>query len=126
MKNRFNLINEEDKIYSDAVLSGNTLYLSGIASFDSKGNFIGCKDARKQTEQIMNNMIQILDEFGMNLSSVIKLTVFLKNISDRENVAEVRKNYFGNNKPASTLIGVSEFGHPEMIVEIEAIAVKQD
>ena len=60
---------------------------------------------------------------GATLDHVVKVTVYLALCADRPKVNEVRKAYFGANKPASTLIGIGEFAIPGMLVEIEAIAV---
>jgi hypothetical protein len=49
--------------------------------------------------------------------------VYLKNVADREKVNAVRKEYFGASRPASTLIEISQFVRPDLLIEIEAVAV---
>ncbi len=109
--------------YSDAVRAGDTIYVSGQASVDHHGRLVGAGDVVAQTRQVLDNMKLALAASGATLDDVVKVTVYLAHCADRPTVNEVRKAYFGANKPASTLIGISEFAIPGMLIEIEAIAV---
>jgi reactive intermediate/imine deaminase len=109
--------------YSDAVRTGDTVYVSGQASVDGQGRLVGAGDVVAQTRQVLDNMTRALAAAGATLADVVKVTVYLAHCADRPKVNEVRKAYFGANKPASTLIGIGEFAIPGMLVEIEAIAV---
>lgn len=109
--------------YSDAVRAGDTVYVSGQASVDAEGRLVGAGDVVAQTRQVLDNMKLALAAAGATLDDVVKVTVYLARCADRPRVNEVRKAYFGANKPASTLIGISEFAIPGMLVEIEAVAV---
>jgi 2-iminobutanoate/2-iminopropanoate deaminase len=109
--------------YSDAVRAGATIYVSGQASVDRHGTLVGAGDVVAQTRQVLDNMKLALAAAGATLDDVVKVTVYLRHCADRPKVNEVRKAYFGANKPASTLIGISEFAIPGMLVEIEAVAV---
>jgi len=109
--------------YSDAVRAGETIYVSGQASVDAQGRLVGPGDVVAQTRQVLDNMRLALAAAGGTLDDVVKVTVYLARCADRATVNEVRKAYFGANKPASTLIGIGEFAIPGMLVEIEAIAV---
>jgi 2-iminobutanoate/2-iminopropanoate deaminase len=64
-----------------------------------------------------------LEAAGATLDDVVKVTVYLANVDDRPKVNEVRKAYFKDNKPASTLIGINQFAIDGMLIEIEAVAV---
>ncbi|MBI4591235.1 MAG: RidA family protein [Candidatus Rokubacteria bacterium] len=109
--------------YSDAVRAGNTIYVSGQASLDAKGNLVGAGDVVVQTRQVLENMKTVLAAAGATLDDVAKVTVYLANRGDRPKVNEVRKEYFKANKPASTLVEISRFAIEGMLIEIEAIAV---
>ncbi len=109
--------------YSDAVRAGNTIYVSGQASLDAKGNLVGPSDVVAQTRQTLENMKTVLAAAGATLDDVVKVTVYLANRDDRPKVNEVRKEYFKANRPASTLIEISRFAIEGMLIEIEAIAV---
>jgi len=108
--------------YSDAVRAGDLVFVSGQASVDAQGRLVGAGDVVAQTRQVLDNMKRALAAAGATLDDVVKVTVYLAHCADRPRVNEVRKAYFGANKPASTLIGVSEFAIPGMLIEIEAIA----
>jgi reactive intermediate/imine deaminase len=109
--------------YSDAVRAGNTIYVSGQAAIDEHGHLVGRGDVVAQTRKVLENMKLALAAAGATLDDVTKVTVYLAHVADRPRVNEVRKEYFKDNKPASTLIGIHEFAIEGMLIEIEAIAV---
>lgn len=103
--------------------AGNTIYVSGQGSLDAQGRLVGRGDVVAQTRQVLDNMKLALAAAGATLDDVVKVTVFLANVDDRPKVNEVRKAYFGANRPASTLVEISRFAIEGMLVEIEAVAV---
>lgn len=109
--------------YSDAVRAGNTIYVSGQASFDAKGRLVGGGDVVAQARQTLENMKTALAAAGATLDDVVKVTVYLANRDDRARVNEIRKAYFKDNRPASTLVEISRFAIEGMLIEIEAVAV---
>jgi 2-iminobutanoate/2-iminopropanoate deaminase len=109
--------------YTDAVVAGKTVYVSGQGAQDAQGKLVGRGDVVAQTRQVLDNMKTALAAAGGTLDDVTKVTVYLKNVDDRPKVNEVRKEYFKDNKPASTLIEISRFAIDGMLVEIEAVAV---
>lgn len=108
--------------YTDAVRFGNLLMISGVAPLDADGYLVGGDDPAKQTRQIFENMHLILKAAGARFEDILKVTVYLTQISDRTLINPVRKEYFGTARPASTLVEVSALAIPGMRVEIEAIA----
>ena len=108
--------------YTDAVRFGDLLFVSGTAAFDSDGNVVGKGDVVIQTRVVLQNIRDALQEVGADMGDVLKVTVFLTDIGDRAAVNPVRKEFFGDAKPASTLFEVSALAVPDMLVEIEAIA----
>jgi 2-iminobutanoate/2-iminopropanoate deaminase len=109
--------------YSDAVRAGDLVFVSGQASVDRAGKLVGAGDVVAQTRQVLDNMRLALAAAGATLDDVVKVTVYLADCADRPKVNEVRKAYFGANRPASTLIGISDWAIPGMLIEIEAVAV---
>ena len=83
----------------------------------------GAGDVTAQTRKTIDNIVLCLAAAGATLDDVVKVTVYLKNVDDRRAVNEVRKAYFKNSKPASTLIEISRFALDGMLIEIEAVAV---
>ena len=109
--------------YTDAVVAGKTVYVSGQGALDDKGNLVGRGDVVAQTRKTLDNMKIALAAAGASLDDVVKVTVYLADVDDRPKVNEVRKEYFKDNKPASTLIEISRFAIDGMLIEIEAVAV---
>jgi 2-iminobutanoate/2-iminopropanoate deaminase len=107
--------------YTDAVAFGNILFISGVAPLDGASTLVGINDPAAQTRQIFVNMDKILAAAGASFSDVLKVTVYLTHIQDRELINPVRQEFFGSSRPASTLVEVSALAVPGMRVEIEAI-----
>ena len=109
--------------YTDAVVAGKTIYVSGCGASDEAGKLVGRGDVTAQTRKTLDNMKIALAAAGGTLDDVVKVTVYLADVNDRQKVNEVRKEYFKDNKPASTLIQISRFAIDGMLIEIEAVAV---
>ena len=109
--------------YTDAVRLGNTLYISGIVGIDESDK-LAEGGAAGQTRQIFRNMQKIFDAVGSNVGfkDVLKVTIYMLNVAERSAINPVRQEFFGEYRPASTLIGVKELALPGLRVEIEAIA----
>ncbi len=109
--------------YANGVRAGDTIYVSGQVALDAAGRLVGPGDVVAQTRQCLDNVKLVLAAAGATLADVVKVTVYLADADDRPRVNEVRKAYFGANRPASTLVEVSRLALPGLLVEIEAIAV---
>ena len=112
--------------FCHVVTVGRLVFLSGCIASDASGKIVGGSDAGAQARQVHENMKKLLDHVGATFADICKVTVFLKNMDDREKVNTVRKEYFGATRPASTLVEVSRFTREGAIVEIEAMAVKPE
>ncbi len=108
--------------YTDAVCFGNLLFISGVAPLDSELRIVGQDDVVAQTRQVFINMGKILKAAGADFGDILKVTVYLTDVADREKINPVRMEFFGSSRPASTLIGIKELAIPGMKVEIEAVA----
>ena len=112
-------------VYSHAVrVEGDELlFISGITARDKNGNIVGKGDMKLQTQQVLENMKTILSLAGATFDNVVKVTVFVTDLSRFKDIHEVRAKYFKKDYPASTLVQVSRLVHEDMLIEIEAIAV---
>lgn len=109
--------------YSQAVLSGNTLYISGQIPIDPASGKIEADDVSGQAEQVFANIAAILKEAGLGFADVVKSTVFITDMSDFPALNAVYAKYYTENCPARSTIAVK--GLPlGALVEIETIAVK--
>jgi 2-iminobutanoate/2-iminopropanoate deaminase len=118
---RITSLSEPISHYTDAVRFGDLLFVSGLAALDSSGQLVGRGDVVAQTRQIFANFKTVLDAAGADFSDVLKVTVFLTDVRHRIEINPIRHEFFGNARPASTLIGVKELALPGMLVEIEAV-----
>lgn len=110
--------------YSQAVRTGNTLFLSGQIPIDPKTNELALfdGDAAKQADLVLNNLKAVLASEGLTLKNVVKTGVFLKDLSDFAKVNEIYASHFGEHRPARACIQAAAL--PKGVgVEIEAIAV---
>ena len=112
--------------YTDAVRFGDLLFVSGIAPLDQDMNLIGDGDVAAQAEQVFVNLQKVLEAVGAGFEDVLKVTVYLTDVDDRTRINPVREKYFGDARPASTLVEVSGLVMPGMKVEIEAIVGLSD
>ena len=109
--------------FTNVVRAGRLVFVSGCVASDAQGRTVGGNDATAQARQVHENLKRCLAAAGATFADVCKVTVFLKNIADREKVNVARKEYFGPHRPASTLVEISRLVRDDLLVEIEAIAV---
>lgn len=120
-----NTLWEESFGYSRAVQIGNAIEVSGTtASEDDK--VIGIGDVTLQTEYIIKKIEHTLVEAGFSLKDVVRTRIFMTDISHWEAVAKVHSYLFEDVMPACTLVEVSNLIHPDLLIEIEATAIKED
>ena len=105
-----------------AVQAGDFIYVSGMMPWDTERRLVGVGDVRAQTRQALANMDATLRAAGGSLADVIKITFFLTDIRDKNAVWDVRKEMFGANRPASTLVEVVHLVDPLALLEVEAVA----
>jgi enamine deaminase RidA (YjgF/YER057c/UK114 family) len=113
--------------YSHVVSArGTQVFIAGQVAFDAEGRVVGAGDLRTQTEQVFKNLQHALAAAGARIEDLVKTTIFVVDYkpADRAVIAEVRSRFYGNAEPpASTLVGVQALVVPELMIEIEAIAV---
>jgi 2-iminobutanoate/2-iminopropanoate deaminase len=108
--------------YTDAVRVDDLLFVSGCIAVDRDGNLVGGDDVVAQARQVFANLEAVLDAAGATFSDVAKVTVFLVDIADRARINPVREEFFGQARPASTLVEVGSLVLPGAKVEIELVA----
>jgi 2-iminobutanoate/2-iminopropanoate deaminase len=109
--------------FTDAVVAGGFLHVSGIVAVDGEGRLVGGEDVVAQTRQVFENMRAVLEAAGCGFEHVVKVTVFLTDVDDRARINPVRMEVFGDARPASTLVEVPRLAVEGAKVEIECVAV---
>jgi 2-iminobutanoate/2-iminopropanoate deaminase len=112
-------------VFSQAIrceAAGTLLFISGLTSRDPDGNVIGEGDIKLQTETILENMQKLLAQAGGSMADIVKVTVFIRDMELFDQIHEVRRRYFKEPYPASSMVEVSRLVSPEHLIEVEAIA----
>ena len=105
--------------YSQGIVSGDFIFTSGQIT-----GVIAGEDIASQTHQAMKNISAVLEEGGSDLSHIMKVTVFLKDLNDYAKVNDIYKDYFPATKPARSAVQVSRLPK-DALIEIECIALKK-
>jgi reactive intermediate/imine deaminase len=110
--------------YTHAVSFGDLVFVSGCTAHNEHHELVGRDDAEAQTYQVLRNLDQALVAAGSGLQNVLKVTVYLTDMNDRERVNLAREKLFDRVRPASTLVEVSRLADKHAKVEIDAVAYK--
>jgi reactive intermediate/imine deaminase len=102
---------------------GDMLYISGQAAIGPEGEVVGAGDFDRQAEQVFANLERVLKAGGSSLENVVKVTIFLTDMGNFGKIVELRGRYFTPPYPADTIVEVTSLALPELMIEIEAIAV---
>ena len=101
----------------------NMLYISGQAAYGDDGKLVGINNFDIQAEQTFKNLKKVLEAGGSSLKNVIKVTIFLKDMSNFSKIVALRQKYFTAPYPADTIVEISSLYSPDALIEIEAIAI---
>jgi len=110
--------------YSHAIRCGGTLYIAGQVALDELNQIVGIGDPRSQAEQVWRNIGLAVNAGGGTLADIVKITVFLKDVRHAAAEISVRERLFERGRfPICTLVQVANLGLPELLMEIDAVAV---
>ncbi len=105
---------------------GTQVYVSGQVAMDEQGQVVGVGDVVAQATLALEHVARGLRAAGAEPSHVTKVTIYVRNMEDRVKIVPLRARFFGDALPASTIVEVSKLAHPDLLIEIEAIAVIPD
>ena len=108
--------------YSQAIQAGNFLFLSGQIPLDPKTGELVTGDIRQETKQVLENLKGVLESEKLEMKDVVKVTIFLKDIGNFNQVNEVYATYFPSSPPARSTVEVAKLPR-DAEIEIEVIAL---
>jgi len=105
------------------VSGGRTIYIAGQVAFDNSGKVVGKGDFAAQATQVFENLKLALAAGGATFENVVKVTTYVTDMSHLPTLREIRVRYYGDFAPASTLVEIGRLANPDLMIEIEAVAV---
>jgi enamine deaminase RidA (YjgF/YER057c/UK114 family) len=111
-------------LYSHVVVAEGrkTIFVSGQLARDKNGNVVGAGDMRAQIRQVGENIKAALEAAGASLADIVKSNTYVTDIEEYFKHVDARMEYFGA-LPTSTTVEVRRLAHPDLVVEIEVVAV---
>jgi enamine deaminase RidA (YjgF/YER057c/UK114 family) len=105
------------------ITQGRTIFIAGQVALDQSGRLVGPQDFRAQTQQVFENLKAALAAVGTDFTHVVKLNMYVVDISQLPVLREVRDHYVNtHHPPASTLVEVRKLAREDFLIEVEAVA----
>jgi 2-iminobutanoate/2-iminopropanoate deaminase len=114
-----------DSHFSQGFVADNFIFVSGQLPVDEAGELVGDGDVARQARQVFHNIGEVLAQARSSLGEIVQLNLFLLDISDIPRIADVRRELFGEHRPASTAVQVAGLLLPGAKLEINAVALRK-
>ncbi len=103
--------------------SGRIVFISGMLAKGADGKIVGVGDATAQTRQVCENLKSAVEAAGGTLDDICRVDVYVRNMEHFDQIHAVRREYFSEPLPASTMVEITKMTTPDALIEINAIAV---
>jgi 2-iminobutanoate/2-iminopropanoate deaminase len=113
-----------DSHFSDGFVADRFVFVSGQLPVDGTGELVGGDDVAEQARAVFENIRDILEQAGAGLQDIVQVNLFLLDIQDIPRIAGVRRELFGEHRPASTAVGTTGLLLPGAKLEVNAIALR--
>ena len=110
-------------IFSQCLVLGDTVHISGQHAGAPGGGLLGDGSPADQARQSFRKVVALVEAAGGRATDVAKLTIYLTRIEDRAAIGPVRREFFADPMPCSTLVAVSALAAPDLLIEVDAIAI---
>ncbi len=108
---------------SQAIEAGGFVFVSGQAALDLQGRLVGGDDFEAQAEQAFAMLATVLDAAGSSLARVVKVTIYVTDMTNFPTIVRLREKHFSRPYPADTIVQVGQLALPELKIEIDAVAL---
>lgn len=112
-----------ERTWSNCLVVGDQVFIAGMTARGDSFDEMAEMDAHTQARAILTKIRHLMEAAGGAMDDIVRVTIYLIDIADREAVWKARREFFTGDFPVSTLIEVSRLARPEMRVEIEAVAI---
>ena len=110
-------------MWSNCLRISDLIFVSGLTARGLDGQTIEGENEYEQSMTIFTKIRNLVEEAGAQMDDVVKMTIYVTNMAENHHVWKARKEFFTGDFPACTLVEVSALAKPEILVEIEAIAI---
>lgn len=110
--------------YSNCLVVGDQIFLAGMTAGGADGKAIGGADPYEQSKAVLGRIRTLLEAAGASMRDVVKITVYLTDIAHRPAFGKARAEFFDEPRPCSTLIEVKGLVTPDLLVEVDAVAIR--
>lgn len=110
-------------IFSNCLVVDRQVFLSGMTAGGPDGKAIGGNSMEAQAREVFARIRHLLEAAGATMADIVKLTVYVTDIGRRAEIGKVRAEVFPGDKPCSTLVEVKALVTPDLLIEIDAVAI---
>jgi 2-iminobutanoate/2-iminopropanoate deaminase len=111
-------------IYSNCLVVGDQIFLAGMTAGGADGQAIGGADLYEQSKVVLDRIRSLLEAAGASMRDVVKITVYVTDVTQRAAFGRARTEFFQEPRPCSTLVEVKALVSPDLLVEVDAVAIR--